>query len=71
MSQEKHLSDEELELVAGGKAISHASLTPEGGGGIEALEADQAAMPPPTGGRDMRRKIRRHDPPTRWADYQD
>jgi len=70
VSEDKQLSDEELELAAGGKAISHASLHPEEGGGIQALEADQATMPPPTGGRDMRRKIRRHDPPTRWADYQ-
>jgi len=70
VSQDKELNDEELELAAGGKAISRASMDPEGPG-IEAMESDQATMPPPTGGRDMRRKIRRHDPPTRWAEYQD
>ena len=67
---DKELSDEQLELVAGGMAMSHASMDPEGPS-IEALETDQASLPPPSGGRDMRRKIRRHDPPTRWAEYQD
>jgi len=69
VSEDKELSDEELKLAAGGKAISRASMDPEGG--QISLEADQGSMPPPTtGGRDMRRKIRRHDPPTRWGEYE-
>ena len=70
MSQDKQLSDEELELAAGGKAMAHLGDVDDGPE-IAAMETDQAHLPPPTGGRDMRRKIRRHDPPTRWAEYQD
>lgn len=68
--KDRELSDEELAEAAGGKAISRQSM-PEEDSGVIGLEADQAELPPPGGGHDMRRKIRRHDPPTRWGDYGD
>ena len=68
--KDRELSDEELENAAGGMAMDHQSM-PEGeAGGTIGLEADTAQMPPTgTGGPDMRRKIRRHDPPTGFGDY--